>query len=136
MSRPESLPAASAPQADLPFDCALSHSGRGAAWIRLSGELDLSNAPRLTGCLDDAFASARLVVVDLRHLTFMDSCGLGVLTRAHVRAHASERRLVLIRGPRQVDRLLEITGLDERLEITDLLSVQPPVFSIDKPHVA
>ncbi len=120
------------------FGCVLHHSGRDAAWIRLSGELDLATAPQLTMRLDEALISARLVVIDLRQLTFMDSTGLAVLINAHNRARRGERRLVLIRGPLQVDRLLKLTGLADRLEITDLQSVQARPTRTDRfaPHAA
>ena len=106
------------------FQCSVQPTGRQAAWIRLSGELDLEAAPRLAACLDEALAAARLVVVDLRMLFFMDGAGLAVLTEGHDRAHRRRRRLVLIRGPQQVDRLIKLAGLADRLEITDLQPVQ------------
>jgi anti-sigma B factor antagonist len=105
------------------------HRGRDAAWIRLSGELDLATAAQFAARLNDALSAARLVVVDLRQLTFMDSTGLSVLVTAQHRARRSGRRLVLIRGPRQVDRLLKLIGFADRLEITDLQSLQSPKLS-------
>ena len=102
----------------------VQYSSRGAAWIRLSGELDLTGAEQLSRCVDGAFARARLVVVDLRQLTFADSVGVRSLAEAHMRARARERRLVFIRGPRQIDRLMEISGLSGFFEITDLRAIQ------------
>ena len=120
-TRPPATPPVQTPAC---FARVVQHSSRGAAWIRLSGELDLATAGRLTRILDDALARARQVVIDLRQLTFMDSTGLGAVVRAHDRARTCEQRLVLIRGPQQVDRLLQVTGLSDRLEITDLMPIQ------------
>ena len=42
--------------------------------ISLAGELDIASAPELEHAIDHAAASgARLVIVDLRRLEFMDS---------------------------------------------------------------
>jgi anti-anti-sigma factor len=99
--------------------CRTSHrSRRGVA--ALSGELDLTGTPRLSACLTDVLASAWLVVVDLRELTFMDSSGVAAIIAADKRARRSERRLVLIRGPAQVTRLINLVDPARRLEITDL----------------
>ena len=116
------------------FGCALSHSGRDAAWIRLRGELDLTGAPELEQCLDRALGSARLVVVDLRQLTFMDSSAIHLIVNAHNRALRTGRRLVLVRGPAQTTHLLDLTGLTHRLELVDLDAIASR--GLDAPAVA
>jgi anti-anti-sigma factor len=120
MPSPDLLPETPPARESGRFYCALQHCGRNAAWVRLSGELDRAAAPQLATHLDDALVSARLVVVDLRELSFMDSTGLGVVVAAHDRARQTQRRLVLVRGPAHVSRLLDLTGLSDRLAITDL----------------
>jgi anti-anti-sigma factor len=67
-----------------------------------------------------AQSDAQLVVVDLRHLEFMDSTGLSVLVRAHQRAEENGRRLGLVNGSQQVQRLLTLTGVADRLTLTDV----------------
>ena len=67
-----------------------------------------------------AQSDAQLFVVDLRNLEFMDSTGLSVLVRAHQRAEENGRRLGLVNGSQQVQRLLTLTGVAERLTLTDL----------------
>jgi anti-sigma B factor antagonist len=100
--------------------CALSRCGRSAVWVRLGGELDLHGAPRLKRCLARALGGARLVVVDLRELTFIDSAGVHVMVEAREHALRTNRRLVLVRGPAQTIRLFTLAGLRDRLEIVDL----------------
>jgi anti-sigma B factor antagonist len=92
----------------------------GAAVIVISGELDLASSPVLEEELDRAFHSeTELVILDLRQLEFMDSTGLSVLVRAHQAAEATGRRLCLVKGPPQVQRLLSLTGVAERLTVVD-----------------
>jgi anti-sigma B factor antagonist len=89
--------------------------------ISVSGELDLASSPALEEELERvAQSDAQLVVVDLRGLEFMDSTGLSVLVRAHQRAEENGRRLGLINGSQQVQRLLTLTGVADRLALTDV----------------
>jgi len=52
-------------------------------------------------------------------LTFIDSTGLGVLMRTHQLAIEQGRRFGLVRGNGQVDRLLNLTGLEHELLVGD-----------------
>ena len=93
---------------------------RGAVVIDVSGELDLASSPMLEQELDStAIASAELLIVDLRKLEFMDSTGLSVLVRAHQRAVENRTRFAVVKGPQQVQRLLMLTGVAERLTLAD-----------------
>ena len=89
--------------------------------ISVSGELDLASSPALEEELERvAQSDAQVVVVDLRNLEFMDSTGLSVLVRAHQRAEENGRRLGLVNGSQQVQRLLTLTGVADRLMLTDV----------------
>jgi anti-sigma B factor antagonist len=91
-----------------------------AAVVAVSGELDLASSPALEEELDRVVASQTpLVVIDLRGLEFMDSTGLSVLIMAHQRAEESGQRFALVRGSQQVQRLLSLTGVAERLTLVD-----------------
>ena len=91
-----------------------------AAIIAVSGELDLASSPALEEELERASASdSSLVIVDLRGLEFMDSTGLSVLVRAHQRATENSQRFGLVNGSQQVQRLLSLTGVAERLVLAD-----------------
>lgn len=88
--------------------------------IGVTGELDLATSPGLEEELEKLAASgAELVVVDLRQLEFMDSTGLSVLVRAHQQATERGRRFAVVRGPQQVQRLLILTGVADRLTLVD-----------------
>jgi anti-sigma B factor antagonist len=91
-----------------------------ATVIAISGELDLASSPTLQEELDRAQAStAGLLIIDLRQLDFMDSTGLSVLVRAHQRADEHGQRLAMVKGPQQVQRLLSLTGVADRLTLVD-----------------
>ena len=91
------------------------------AVISVSGELDLASSPALEEELERvAQSDAQVVIVDLRNLEFMDSTGLSVLVRAHQRAEEDGRRLGLVNGSQQVQRLLTLTGVADRLTLTDV----------------
>jgi anti-anti-sigma factor len=112
------------------FSCTLRESGLDAAWVRAAGELDIAAAPQLEQTLREAEARARGVVLDLRELTFMDSSGVHVIVDASTRARAAGNRLVVVRGPSQVDRLLGLSKAADVLEIVDLDPAQPPVQAL------
>jgi anti-sigma B factor antagonist len=91
-----------------------------AVVIAVRGELDLSSSPSLRDELARAHeAGAELVIVDLRELAFMDSTGLSVVVKAHQHAVDNGRRFAVVRGGKQVERLLSLTGVDERLTVVE-----------------
>ncbi|MBV9605063.1 MAG: STAS domain-containing protein [Solirubrobacterales bacterium] len=88
--------------------------------IAVSGELDLASSPALQEELEKVAASdSTTLIIDLRELDFMDSTGLSVLVRAHQRIEEQGRQLAMVRGPQQVQRLLSLTGVAERLTLVD-----------------
>jgi anti-sigma B factor antagonist len=91
-----------------------------ASVISVIGELDLASSPALEEELQRLAAGhAALVIVDLSELEFMDSTGLSVLVRAHQRAEESGQRFGLINASQQVQRLLSLTGVADRLTLAD-----------------
>jgi anti-sigma B factor antagonist len=99
------------------LEITLERSGDGAI-LRLTGELDLASAPAFERELAAAEKKAPdPLAIDLRELGFIDSSGLRLLLLAAERARAEERRLVVVKGSPEVDRVLEITGADRQLEL-------------------
>jgi anti-sigma B factor antagonist len=91
-----------------------------ATVIAVRGELDLASSPALQEELDRVSASdAEMLIIDLRELDFMDSTGLSVLVRAHQRAEEQGRQLAVVKGPQQVQRLLSLTGVSDRMTVVD-----------------
>ena len=108
-----------------------SERDAGVRRITPVGELDLATVPILQReyrrALEDP--AARMIVVDLRRLTFIDSTGIGVLL--HMSAECAEAdRLRLINGSPAVERLIELIGVRRRLPVIssddDPLAPVPP----------
>jgi anti-anti-sigma factor len=89
----------------------------GQVSLTLRGELDLETAPAFREELAAAEQGADTLIVDLRGVTFIDSCGLGELVGAHQRAHRAGRRLVVVLDEdTPLDRVVHVTGLDKWIE--------------------
>jgi anti-sigma B factor antagonist len=96
------------------------HPDDGAVVLAVSGELDLASSPALEDALEIVYESeCSLVVMDLRALEFMDSTGLSVLVKAQQRSQEAGRRFGLVKGGPQVQRLLSLTGIDQRMTVAD-----------------
>jgi anti-sigma B factor antagonist len=108
-----------------PFSCSWEQSCSGAAWIQVTGEVDLATSPKLRQTLRDAQHYGRLVVLDLRELTFMDGAGARAILDAAADARRDNGRLILVRGPAHVDRLLTLTGVWDQVQIVDLDPAEP-----------
>jgi len=87
--------------------------------VELLGELDIAGAPRLEQEFRDVEAGdAGSIIVDLRGLEFIDSTGIRLLLMAADRC-AADARMTILRGPKQVHRVFEITDLVKRLPFVD-----------------
>lgn len=65
------------------------------------------------------------VVLDLRELTFMDSSGVRLIFREDRRARSAGHRFSLIAGNAQVQRVLSVCGLVERLDFGEPVAPAP-----------
>jgi anti-sigma B factor antagonist len=98
--------------------------------IQPAGDLDLGTAKRFEDTLRLAVDGHRALIVDLRRVQFLDSEGLNALLRV---AHWAGQRGVafrLVRGPRRVDRLFDMTDTRSRLDFVDL----PADLGIEMPQ--
>ena len=102
-----------------PFDLRVARNGH-SVHLAPSGELDIATTPELEQALAEATVDAVAeIVLDLRELTFMDSTGLRALAQANSRAEECGIALSIIRGSRQIERVLEISGLGAMLPLVD-----------------
>jgi anti-sigma B factor antagonist len=86
--------------------------------LSVSGELDLAGAPLLQEYLSEAAqAEVSEVVVDLKHTTYIDSTGFGVLVSAHKRLVMGDSRLIIRSMSSRSLKLIEIAGLSSFLNI-------------------
>ena len=93
-----------------------------AVRVALRGELDLEHAYTFDEELRQVEGRhPSCLVLDLRGLSFLDSCGLARLLAARRRARREHRRLLLVRGSAAVQRLMAITAVGEHFEtVSDL----------------
>jgi anti-sigma B factor antagonist len=80
--------------------------------IEVTGELDLTTAPKLKWTLVDALEEGRnCLVVDLSATTFMDSTALGVLVGVN-RSLSAGARLAIVCSRASLLRIFELSGVD------------------------
>lgn len=88
--------------------------------VVLVGELDMASAPELPAVVSAICADEqRTIVLDLRQLTFIDSSGLQGLLNAHQDCRARGHDLRVIPGAENIQRVLELTGMNKMLSFTD-----------------
>ena len=91
-----------------PFSVQIDHIGT-TDIVTVRGEVDIVSAPQFEEKLSTVGST---IVVDLRHLDFMDSSGLAVLVRRKQKLEeGSELRLVV--KPGIIERLFEVSGIDQ-----------------------
>jgi anti-sigma B factor antagonist len=94
--------------------------GRDEYVIELTGELDLLGVTRVSEAFARALeADVRSIILDLRNLEFLDSTGVHAILKAERQASKHTKEFVIVRGPRQVQRIFEITGIADRLAFSD-----------------
>jgi len=83
-----------------------------------AGEIDLATVAVVEASIQAALAETDTLVLDLRDVSFIDSAGL----RLVLETSREVRDFSVVRGPREVQRVFDLVGLDDRLTILD----EPP----------
>jgi len=105
--------------------------------VLLTGELDILTAPRLERLLTDLLSTGyRHVSVDCSGVRFLGAAGMNVLCQATCRYQKARGRLHLVAIPRQVRRLLLITGLDKSLDLERLAEFEAETLPVTRPNGA
>jgi anti-anti-sigma factor len=84
------------------------------AVVHASGELDIAAVPRLQEWVRRAARRAPRVVVDLRHVDFVDTFALSALIALQEQAEAAPWSMHCVPGP-GIQRLLDLAGARESL---------------------
>lgn len=91
-----------------------------AVAARLTGDLDIVTADDVKRELTDMVDSGpNTLGLDMADVRFVDSSGLGALVAVHRHAEAQGSRFIVRGVPPQVQRLFEITRLDDLLVVED-----------------
>jgi anti-sigma B factor antagonist len=100
-------------------------SGRhgGACVVTLVGEVDVYTAPALRTRLVEAVESdCSSLVVDMTHVDFIDSSGLGVLVGILKRVSEQGSTMAIVSDREVVLKVFRITGLDRVFPIVPTLA--------------
>lgn len=91
----------------------------GALVVSISGEFDAVLSPRVLAVLVDAAGrnAVQTVHVDLSSVTFMDSSGIRALLQGQQAVAARGGTIRVVQASATVRRLLELTGLEEQLNL-------------------
>lgn len=103
-----------------PFSVSVNERN-GHVVVAARGELDLATAPQLEQALLPPLKAGAHALLDLRDLDFMDSTGVRIIVAAHLAAEEHDGRLTLLRCAPDgaVGRVLELSGLDDVLDVVD-----------------
>jgi len=94
-------------------------NGEGSV-VALCGELDLANASTAETALEEVLGEQGApVIVDMRELEFIDSTGIALLVAALNRNEDETRVRFVPSSAPGVARVLELTGLAERLPLAE-----------------
>ncbi|MBB5926444.1 STAS domain-containing protein [Streptomyces echinatus] len=84
--------------------------------VTVTGQLDLHTAHHLADALQPLLdRDPHTVLVDLSGVTFLDSAGLTCLITAYRTARSTGARLALIAPSQPVQKMLQLTGVDQVL---------------------
>jgi anti-anti-sigma factor len=86
--------------------------------LRLSGEFDLACEEGFRHRAAQV-SSGTEVLIDLRQLTFIDSTGIRLIVELWQRSKGDGIDLAILPGPPEVQRVFQMTGLDEVLPLAD-----------------
>ena len=93
------------------------------ALIVVEGELDIATLPEFEQAVTRMRAQGlERMVMDLRQLEFLDSMSIELLLRVHHELEATGADLVVVRGPRAVNRVFDLMELERVLTLVD----EPP----------
>ena len=91
-----------------------------AVHLHVRGELDIAVADQLVGRIEAVRdSSARLALVDLHEVTFMDSTGLRALLAAQQVAEDGDFEVIVVRVPAPVRDVIGITGAERMLRMAE-----------------
>ena len=99
----------------------------GRVVVIVHGSLDLPEVGRLRAVLTEICAGdAPAVVVDLSHVSFIGSSGLGVLVQARQELDVMGRKLIVRGASPPIRRTFEITQLDHVIEVEESAEPEMP----------
>jgi anti-sigma B factor antagonist len=87
--------------------------------VAIAGELDILTQPGVLKILGDLEPGYETLVIDLSKCAFFASNGISILLDLNARAERDGFKLVIIKAPPEVQRIFDLTSLDEILTFRD-----------------
>lgn len=101
------------------FSIGVNYESSCAATIRCAGELDVGSCRRLIDAIESTYGpKLERLRVDLSHVTFIDSTGIGCLIHADLQCRKQDVRLEIAPGAATLD-LIRLTHLGNHLPLTE-----------------
>ena len=113
------------------LDIAVEHN-EGYVLCRLSGELDAYTVAQFREALTE-LADQQFILVDLSHVPFMDSAGLGALIGGIRRARENDGDVAVACDRPSLIRLLHTTGFDRIVPVRE--TIEEAVLALGDPDV-
>lgn len=101
------------------FSCQVDHPAHGPTVVVAAGDVDLATCDALSAVAARHLLPGRVLVVDCRGITFLDSKGLRALLGLRRRAGRIGARLVLAGPSAPVLRVLQVSGTAGCFDIQD-----------------
>ena len=95
---------------------------QGFAVVTAGGDVDARTVQQFHHAVTEAAGMSSRMVIDLGHVTFIDSTGLGVLIAARNQAQQRGAGVALVSPPPMVRRLLTTTQLQHLFTVHDRLA--------------
>jgi len=98
-------------------------TSQGVQVVRISGEVDLTNAIEVRDAISNvASADATVIVVDLSETTYLDSSGIAILFRLAERISQRRQQLrIVVPANSPVRTALELTDLPQTIPVQHTL---------------
>jgi len=97
-----------------------THETDGTTVVAVGGEIDVYTAPRLRDKFTELVAAGSYdIIVDMQHVEFLDSTGLGVLVGGLKKVRAHDGSLDLVCTQDRLLKIFRITGLAKVFVIHD-----------------
>lgn len=87
--------------------------------VLIKGDIDHHSAKRVRESIDAQIMSKKplVVILELNHVEFMDSSGLGLILGRYTVASEIGASLVLSRPSRRIRKILELAGIERIMKI-------------------
>jgi len=89
------------------------------ATIRVRGELDIATGPELQAAIAALEPGYEELVIDLSQCSFFASSGISILLEENTRGAEAGFRLVVVKAPPEVQRIFDLTSLDELISFRE-----------------